>query len=109
MKESEWIYAGEASAVTEDVPLSVKIGDVPVGVYAASGSLHALEDTCPHADALLSQGFVDGDHVECPLHGALFHIPTGKCKKGPATRDLIRFEVKVEGSKIMVRSPLERS
>jgi 3-phenylpropionate/trans-cinnamate dioxygenase ferredoxin subunit len=109
MEESKWIYAGEMSALTEDTPLSAKISDVPVGVYTLNGNLHALEDVCPHADALLSQGFVDGDYVECPLHGALFHIPTGKCTKGPAERDLSLFEVKVEGSKVMVRSPQERS
>ena len=108
MNEPGWICAGEISTLTEDTPLSVKVGDVPVGVYTVGGSLHALEDVCPHADALLSQGFVDGDYVECPLHGALFHIPTGKCTKGPAGRDLIIFEAKVEGSKVMVRSPQER-
>jgi 3-phenylpropionate/trans-cinnamate dioxygenase ferredoxin subunit len=103
MSEQGWTVAGEASAVTEDEPLSVKVGETMVGVYSLNGHLHALEDVCPHADALLSQGFIDGEYVACPLHGALFHIPTGKCTKGPAQRDLALFETKIENGKILLR------
>lgn len=103
MSDQEWIYVGELSAVTEETPLSVKVGETAAGVYTVNGCVHALEDVCPHADALLTQGFVDGEHVECPLHGALFHIPTGKCTKGPAERDLAQFDVTVEAGKIYLR------
>jgi 3-phenylpropionate/trans-cinnamate dioxygenase ferredoxin subunit len=103
MNDQDWTYAGELSALSEDTPISARIGNVPIGVYSLNGCVHALEDVCPHADALLSQGFVDGDHVECPLHGALFHIPTGKCTKGPAERDLVAFESKVQDGKIYLR------
>ena len=103
MNDPQWIYAGELSAVTEDTPLAVKADGTAVGIYTLNGCVHALEDVCPHADALLTQGFVDGEHVECPLHGALFHIPTGKCTKGPAERDLVRFDTKVEAGKIFLR------
>jgi 3-phenylpropionate/trans-cinnamate dioxygenase ferredoxin subunit len=103
MSEQGWTFAGEESAVTEDEPLSVKVGETMVGVYSLNGHIHALEDVCPHADALLSQGFIDGEYVECPLHGALFHIPTGKCTKGPAERDLALFETKIENGKILLR------
>ena len=107
MIEQEWFLAGETSSVREDAPLSVKISDTSVGVYALNGRVHALEDVCPHADALLSQGFIDGEYVECPLHGALFHIPTGKCTKGPAERDLAIFETKIEEGKILLRKQLK--
>lgn len=107
MRGPEWFYAGELSEISEETPLSVKAGDTPVGIYSVEGCIHALEDVCPHADALLSEGFVDGDHVECPLHGALFHIPTGKCTKGPAQRDLIQYDTMVEAGKIYLRKQIE--
>lgn len=54
----------------------------------ASGRIGALEDRCPHRMAPLSLGEVDGEHLRCGYHGALFsaegrcvHIP---CQ--PATR-----------------------
>lgn len=101
--ESGWTYAGETNTVVEDAPVSVSVGGVAVGVYRLGDGLHAIEDLCPHADALLSHGFVDGDHVECPLHGALFHIPTGKCIKGPAEKDVRPYETRVDGTKIFLR------
>jgi 3-phenylpropionate/trans-cinnamate dioxygenase ferredoxin subunit len=103
MNDPQWICVGNASEVTEDTPLAAKAGGVEVGIYSIDGAIHALEDICPHADALLSQGFVDGEYVECPLHGALFHIPTGKCTRGPADRDLRQFDTLVEAGKIYLR------
>jgi len=103
MSEQEWTVAGELSALAEDEPLSVTVGETKVGIYSLNGQIHAMEDVCPHADALMSQGFIDGEFVECPLHGALFHIPTGKCTKGPANRDLAMFQTKIEGGKIFLR------
>jgi 3-phenylpropionate/trans-cinnamate dioxygenase ferredoxin subunit len=106
MELSDWTYAAEVDAVTEETPISAQVGDVPVGVYRIGGVLHAIEDICPHADALLTEGFVDGEYVECPLHGALFHVPTGKCTQGPAARDLMLFDTCVEGKKIYLRKHL---
>jgi 3-phenylpropionate/trans-cinnamate dioxygenase ferredoxin subunit len=99
----EWHDVGAVDAVSEDMPLSVKIGEREIGIYSLSGSYYALEDVCPHAHALLSQGFVDGEEIECPLHGAKFHIPTGKCTKEPGGRDLACLAVKAEGGRLHVK------
>ena len=66
-------------------------------------TLYALENVCPHAYALLTQGFVDGDTVECPLHEAVFHIPTGKCLKEPGGRDLKTYSVRLAGEEIQIK------
>ena len=92
----------DAAAITEDMPASVEIGEVPIGVFRIGGTLHAIEDVCPHAFARLSEGHVEGEEVECPLHAALFHVPTGECRRGPADRDLETYEVKVEDGSVYV-------
>jgi len=99
----EWHDVAAIEAVTEDMPLAVKVGDREFGIYAVNGTHYALEDVCPHAYALLSQGFVDGDEVECPLHGAKFHIPTGRCTKEPGGRDLACFAIRSEGGRLYVK------
>ena len=98
-----WEDVGAAGEVTEDTPLSATVGGRAIGVYTLAGEYYALEDVCPHAEALLSMGFIEGEEIECPLHGARFHIPTGKCTKEPADRDLVRYEVKREGDRLLVR------
>jgi 3-phenylpropionate/trans-cinnamate dioxygenase ferredoxin subunit len=98
-----WQDVGAADEVTEDTPLPATVAGRNVGVYVVAGTYYALEDVCPHAEALLSQGFVEGDEIECPLHGARFHIPTGKCTKEPGGRDLACYPVRLEDNRIFVR------
>jgi nitrite reductase/ring-hydroxylating ferredoxin subunit len=69
------------------------------------GQVHALEDVCPHAYALLSQGFVEDGVVECPLHAARFEINGGKCLNEMGQRDLRCFPVKVEADRVWVQVP----
>ncbi len=99
---TSWHVAGTLSDIADDQPLSTRIGDREVGVYVVDGKFYALEDVCPHAYALISQGFVEGEEIECPLHGAKFHIPTGRCTREPAGRDLKCYPVKVEGDTVLV-------
>jgi 3-phenylpropionate/trans-cinnamate dioxygenase ferredoxin subunit len=99
----DWQDVGAADDVTEEMPLSATVAGRSVGVYLLAGKYYALEDVCPHADALLSQGFVEGEEIECPLHGARFHIPSGKCTREPGGRDIACHEAKREGERILVR------
>jgi 3-phenylpropionate/trans-cinnamate dioxygenase ferredoxin component len=99
---TNWQVAGTLGDISEDLPLSAKIEGREVGVYLVDGSYYALEDVCPHAYALLSQGFVEGDEIECPLHGAKFHIPSGRCTKEPGGRDLKSYPVRLEGDTVLV-------
>lgn len=97
-----WHAAGSPGNITEDQPLSATIEGKEIGVYVVAGKYYALEDVCPHAYALLSQGFAEGDEIECPLHGAKFHIPTGKCTKEPGGRDLKCYPVRIEDDRVLV-------
>jgi 3-phenylpropionate/trans-cinnamate dioxygenase ferredoxin component len=100
---AEWHDVAAAADVADDLPLTVKVGEREIGLYLLNDRYYALEDVCPHAYALLSQGFVDGEEIECPLHGAKFHIPTGKCTKEPGGRDLASYVVKCEGDRLYLK------
>ena len=97
-----WQRAASVADMEPDKGLPVTIGAKQLAIYRVGENFYALEGVCPHAEALLSDGFIDGDKVECPLHQALFHIPTGKCLGPPADRDLATFPVKVEGNDILI-------
>lgn len=100
---ADWHDVAAAADVSEDTPVAVKVGEKEIGIFALNGAYYGLEDVCPHAYALLSQGFVDGDEIECPLHGAKFNITTGKCTKEPGGRDLASYPVKLEGGRLLVQ------
>lgn len=98
----QWHDVGASADVSEDTPMSAKVGDREIGVFKLGEEYFALEDVCPHAYALLSQGFVMGEEIECPLHGARFEIRSGKCTQEPGGRDLRCYQVKVENGRVFV-------
>ena len=82
-------------------PLGVRLGDQQVVLVRYEGRVHALDGVCPHAYALLSEGYLSGEAIECPLHAACFDIRTGKLIEGPpGTADLATYDVRVDGGEI---------
>jgi 3-phenylpropionate/trans-cinnamate dioxygenase ferredoxin reductase subunit len=101
---NDWIDAGARDQVDADTPLAASLGAVKVGIFEVDGALHAVEDVCPHAYALLTQGFQDGAEVECPLHNAVFCLKDGKHLRGEPCRDLHLFPVRVLDGRIQIRA-----
>jgi len=99
----EWRCAGHIGDLAEDAPIEFKLDDQQIGIYKVGDQVYALENVCPHAYALMTQGFVEGDTVECPLYAAVFHLPTGKCMSGPGGRDLKTYAVRLAGEKIQIK------
>ena len=104
---AEWHRVASVGDVEEDEPKPVRIGETLIALYNVKGKYYATADVCPHEFALLSDGYVEDDVVECPLHQARFHIPTGKVLDPPAEDDVPIFPVKVEGDDIFVGMPKE--
>src|SRR3974390_3519891 len=70
-----WIRVASLGDIEEGGTLQVGVAGEPVCLYKIGGQVFATTDICTHRQASLSEGFVDGDCIECPLHQALFHIP----------------------------------
>lgn len=66
----------------------------------SDGSVWALNDTCTHALAFLSEGFVGNGVVECPLHGSAFCLRTGEVEGLPATVDTVPHKVEVRDGEV---------
>jgi len=97
-----WKRVASIAEVHPDSALPLTIEGKELALYRLGDNFYALEDVCPHAYALLSGGFIEGDQIECPLHAARFHIPSGKCLAPPADQDLATYAVKAEGNDIYV-------
>lgn len=87
------VYAGEILRVETD-------GLPPIAVYNLDGAFYATDDTCTHGQAWLSQGFIDGDIIECPLHGGCFEIKTGQPVEPPCTEPIRSYNLVVEDGAI---------
>src|SRR5207244_12349825 len=69
----------------------------------AIGNVYATDNICTHAYAGLSDGWLDGEVIECPLHAARFDIRSGKVLDPPATEDLKTYPVRIVDGEIQVR------
>ena len=76
--------------------------DLEIGVFNCAGELLAIEDRCSHDNGDLVQGTVDQERctVECPRHGSLFDLRTGKPLTLPAYVPVDTFPVSVENGVI---------
>ncbi|MGB5038051.1 MAG: Rieske 2Fe-2S domain-containing protein, partial [Blastocatellia bacterium] len=72
--------------------------DLEIGVFNCDGEILAIEDRCSHDDGTLADGPVDqrACTVECPRHGSLFDLRTGKPKTLPAYVPVDTYPVLVE-------------
>ena len=99
-----WQRASGRSDIRAGEVLGVRVGDAQIALVELDGQVHAFGDICPHAFALLSQGYLDGSEIECPLHAARFVIRTGRCIEGPTTEAVAVYEVNIDGPDVYVRS-----
>jgi 3-phenylpropionate/trans-cinnamate dioxygenase ferredoxin component len=76
--------------------------DVEIGVFNCAGQLYAIEDRCSHDDGPLAEGEFDEQSctIECPRHGSLFDLRTGKPKTLPAYVPVDTFPVIIEDDTI---------
>jgi 3-phenylpropionate/trans-cinnamate dioxygenase ferredoxin subunit len=76
--------------------------DLEIGVFNCKGTIYAIEDRCSHDDGPLVEGGLDQDActIECPRHGSLFDLKSGKPLTLPAYTPVDTFAVIVEDDKI---------
>lgn len=73
------------------------LGRRVIAVFNVEGEFYATDDTCTHGpSSLAEEGLIDGEFVECTLHGGLFHIPTGKPERYPPIAPLATYRVHVD-------------
>jgi nitrite reductase/ring-hydroxylating ferredoxin subunit len=85
------------------------VAHVPVAVFNADGELFAIDDTCTHQDASLSEGWLEDCMIECPLHAASFDLRTGKPTGPPAKRPVRTYPVLVDDGVVYVDAPARAS
>ena len=103
MQDLPWHDAAARDQLDPDFPVGVDINGHKLGLFLLNDEVHALEDVCPHAYALLSQGFQEDGVIECPLHAARFEIATGKCLSEIGERDVKCFPVRVHEGRVSIQ------
>lgn len=98
----EFVKVARVSDVPPGQGRLIEVGGRFLALFNAAGTFYAVDDTCTHAEASLSEGFLEGTEIECPLHGARFDLRTGAAVWSPAFVPVATYAVRVEGDDVLV-------
>ena len=85
------------SQLVESKPFRLEKSGQSICVVKVGQEVFAIDDTCSHSDASLSEGDVEKFEIECWLHGAAFDVRTGEAVSMPATQSVKTYAVRVDG------------
>ena len=90
------------SQLEQGKPVRVEKDGKTICVARVGDEVFAIDDTCSHSDASLSEGDVTDFKIECWLHGAEFDLRTGEALTPPAVAPLRTYGVHVDGDSVTV-------
>lgn len=101
------VVLARADAIGEGEVVQVVVNGKAIAVYHVDGEYYASDDVCNHGQASLAEGYLDGDEIECPLHGGRFNVKTGAPCAPPATRPMKTYRVEVRAGEVVLVDPAE--
>ena len=100
---TSWIRVASVAELEDSGGLlGSSVGGVPIALYAVDGEYFATFDTCTHGQARLSDGYLEGHLIECPLHQGLFDIRTGEVKGPPCSKAIRTLPVREDDGVLLV-------
>jgi len=99
---SKWIKVDSEADFTDEVKVYTYQGN-RIAMFRLEDGFYAIDDVCSHEEAHLSEGEIEDGQIECPLHGALFDIRTGKNLSFPAVIPVKSYPVKLENGEIFLQ------
>ena len=100
-----WVRLCATSEFKRDGGREFQLGSLRLALFRSGGQWYATSAICTHEDESLHDGWLEGCHVECPRHGAMFDLRTGEALSLPATAPLRTYVVEVRGAEIGVLLP----
>ncbi|MEI6484345.1 MAG: non-heme iron oxygenase ferredoxin subunit [Betaproteobacteria bacterium] len=97
-----WIYVLALESVPEGDVTSVNVGGQEIALYEVEGEVFATDNFCTHGAARMSDGFLEGREIECPLHQGRFDVCTGKAMCAPLSQDIRVYPVRIENKRVLV-------
>jgi nitrite reductase/ring-hydroxylating ferredoxin subunit/uncharacterized membrane protein len=105
---TRWVRAVAEADLPDGATTGVVVEGRQVLLHRAGDRVHALDDLCSHAGALLSRGAVSGCVVTCPLHESRFDLRDGHIVRGPAHHPQPVLPTRLRGGWVEVRGSQPR-
>ena len=103
----EWIEAASLTDLLAGKRTVLEHGDHEVLVLALAGRVYAVSNICTHDEVWLDDGTLHPEscEIECPMHEGRFDLRTGAATHEPCEVAIARFDVRVDGDRVLVSIP----
>jgi nitrite reductase/ring-hydroxylating ferredoxin subunit len=82
--------------------LKVESGELVLAVFNVEGEFFVTDDLCTHGPGSLSEGYIEGDVVECNFHNGQFNIKTGEVVLPPCMVPIKTYKTLVENERVVI-------
>ena len=106
MAAGQFLAVARAADIAPGTVQHVALAGREMALFNIDGSFFATDDRCTHMRARLSDGYVQGGVVECPLHFGKFDIRSGRALSPPCKLPLAVYAVRVEDGTVLVGEPV---
>lgn len=79
-----------------------------IALFNVGGRIYATQDECTHGRASLSEGYVEGEEIECPLHQGVFNVRTGEAVNRPCVVPIRTYHVRIDDGVVQLGGPIDR-
>ena len=93
-----------AAEVAPGTALKVETGELALAVFNVGGEFFVTDDMCTHGPGSLSEGYIEGDVVECNFHNGQFNIKTGEVVAPPCMIPIKTYKAVVENGRVLIEA-----
>lgn len=91
---------------TDEVPVGevrkVETAGLTLAVYNVDGAFYVTDDGCTHGPGSLSEGFLEGDVIECNFHHGRFNVRTREVVLPPCMIPIKTYKTMVEDGVVYI-------
>ena len=88
--------------VAEGTALKVETQGLTLAVFNVAGQYYVTDDLCTHGPGSLSEGYIEGDVVECNFHNGQFNICTGEVVSPPCMIPIKTYPTTVANGRVVI-------
>ena len=88
--------------VAAGAALKVERAGLELAVFNVDGTFYVTDDHCTHGPGSLSEGFLEGEIIECNFHQGQFNVRTGEVVLPPCFEPVKTYPAFVRDGKVII-------
>jgi nitrite reductase/ring-hydroxylating ferredoxin subunit len=91
-----------AAEIAPGNTLRVEAEGLTLAVFNVAGEFYVTDDQCTHGPGSLSEGYLEGDVIECNFHNGQFNVRTGEVVSPPCMVPIKTYKTSVENGRVWI-------